>query len=105
MSSGKVSNTLSKTDAGALEGYRRQSSHRLAGLRQLGEPDGRSRFLTIDQIDTLLRACEESPSPYLRPFVLALKTGMRRGESGLSRKSIDWANKIATLGQTKNGDD
>jgi integrase len=81
--------------------------YRLAGLKQLGEPDGRTRFLEVDQIDTLLRACEESRSPFLRHFVLlALNTGMRRGELlGLSRKSIDWANKIATLGQTKNGDD
>jgi len=80
--------------------------YRLAGLKQLPEPDGRTRFLELDQIDSLLRECEESRSPYLRPLVLlALNTGMRRGELlGLSRKSIDWTNKIATLGQTKNGD-
>lgn len=80
--------------------------YRLDGLKQLPEPGGRTRFLELDQIDSLLRECEKSRSLFLRPFVvLALNTGMRRGELlGLSRKSIDWANKIATLGQTKNGD-
>jgi integrase len=80
--------------------------YRLAGLKQLPEPDGRTRFLELDQIDSLLRECETSRSRSLKPFVLiALNTGMRRGEIlGLTRKSIDWANKIATLSHTKNGD-
>jgi integrase len=67
---------------------------------------GRTRFLTLDEIDRLLAACEDSRSPYLRSFVLvAINTGMRRGEIlKLTRRSIDWQNSIATLESTKNGD-
>jgi integrase len=66
----------------------------------------RSRFLSEDEIARLLAACEESRSPYLKPFVLvALNTGMRRNEIlNLRRRSIDWQNRLATLEDTKNGE-
>jgi integrase len=66
----------------------------------------RSRFLAPDEIPTVLAACDESRSPYLKAFVLvALNTGMRRGEIlSLTRKSVDWQNQVATLEDTKNGE-
>jgi integrase len=76
----------------------------LAGLKALREPGGRTRFLSLDEIDRLLAACE--PIPYLKAFAtVALNTGMRRNEIlSLSRKSLDWQNRTATLVETKNGE-
>ena len=66
----------------------------------------RSRFLTPEEVGCLFAACEESRSSYLKPFVLvALNSGMRRNEIlSLTRKSVDWQNRIATLEDTKNGE-
>ncbi len=74
------------------------------GLKPLKEPPGRTRFLDADEIDRLLAACERVPM--LKPFsAVALNTGMRRNEIlGLTRASIDWQNRIATLTDTKNGE-
>lgn len=74
------------------------------GLRDLKEPPGRTRFLNLDEVDRLLQACESIP--YLKAFtILALNTGMRRNEIlSLTRKSIDWQNRIARLTDTKNGE-
>src|SRR5208282_3814736 len=78
----------------------------LAGLKALREPTGRTRFLSLDEIDRLLAACEASESAYLKPLaVVAMNTGMRRNEIlSLTRKSIDWRNRAALLSETKNGD-
>jgi integrase len=66
----------------------------------------RNRFLDEDEIKRLLAACENSKCQFLTPFVvLALNTGMRRSEIlGLSNRSIDWKNRMATLDDTKNGE-
>jgi integrase len=76
----------------------------LAGVKALREPSGRTRFLTLEEIDRLLMACAEKP--YLEAFaIVTLNTGMRRNEVlSLTRQSIDWANNIATLDTTKNGE-
>lgn len=82
------------------------------GLRPLKEPAGRTRFLSLDEVDRLLAACDFEASPaeltkgYLRSFiVVALNTGMRRNEIlSLSRRSIDWSNRVASLDETKNGE-
>jgi integrase len=44
--------------------------------------------------------------PYLKAFaIVALNTGMRRNEIlSLTRRTVDWTNRIATLENTKNGD-
>ena len=84
----------------------------LEGLRPLREPAGRTRFLGLEEIERLLTACDFGSSNaaltkgYLRSFVVvALNTGMRRNEIlSLSRRSIDWTNRIATLVETKNGE-
>ncbi len=91
----------------------------LAGIRKYKEPPGRTRFLSREEITTLLRACgvggfeqptghhfSELVKAYLRPLVVvSLNSGMRLGEVlALRRRDIDWANRIATLEHTKNGD-
>ena len=53
----------------------------LTGLKALREPTGRTRFLSLDEIDRLLAACEASESVYLKPFaIVAMNTEMRRNE-------------------------
>ena len=78
----------------------------LAGLKALREPTGRTRFLSLDEIDRLLAACEASNRVYLKPLaIVAMNTGMRRNEIlSLTRKSIDWRNRAALLTETKNGE-
>jgi integrase len=78
----------------------------IAGLKPLREPSGRTRFLSVEEIGGLLEACEASKSVYLKPFaIVAMNTGMRRNEIlSLGRKSIDWANRLVTLADTKNGE-
>jgi integrase len=78
----------------------------------LKEAPGRTRFLSPEEIERLLDACtfddarSELACGYVRPFILvALNTGMRRNEIlGLSRRSVDWENRMVTLADTKNGD-
>jgi integrase len=85
--------------------------YRLAQLKPLAEPEGRTRYLAPDEIAPLLAACDFQDARtalargYLRPFVLvALNTGMRRNELlSLTRRSVDWANRFVTLEKTKNG--
>jgi integrase len=80
------------------------------------EPRGRIRFLSEDEAingktvkgerTRLLRACRESSNSYLYPVVvLALSTGMRRGEiMGLEWKDADLNQGRITLYETKNGE-
>lgn len=84
----------------------------LEGLRPLKEPAGRTRFLSLEEIERVLTACDFEAATstlakgYLCAFVVvALNTGMRRNEIlSLSRRSIDWTNRIVTLVETKNGE-
>ena len=81
-------------------------------VNKLKEPRGRTRFLSEDadgvegERTRLLRACKESTNPYLYPVVvLALSTGMRRGEiMGLTWKDVDLSQERITLLETKNGE-
>lgn len=75
-------------------------------LKNLKEAGGRNRFLGEEEIERLQAACEKSQSAYLRPFVIvALNTGMRRNEIlSLTRRSVDWQNRVAMLEDTKNGE-
>ncbi|MDA9982674.1 site-specific integrase [Gammaproteobacteria bacterium] len=70
------------------------------------EPRGRVRFLSDDERERLLQACEKSDSPYLYPvFVLAISTGMRQGEiMGLTWDAVDLHQGRITLHHTKNGE-
>jgi integrase len=67
-------------------------------------PPGRARFLDDAERKRLLNACKESKSPMLYPMVLlALSTGMRRGEIlNLEWKDVDLKKGWLVLHQTKN---
>jgi integrase len=69
------------------------------------KPEGRLRYLEKDEMDRLLAACRESRNPYLLTIVvLAIHTGMRRGEIlGLEWERVDLAAARMTLLQTKSG--
>lgn len=75
------------------------------GIRKPQEPRGRDRYLLDDERERLLAACKASTSPDLYMVVLlALSTGMRRGEiMHLEWGDIDFERKLVSLRQTKNG--
>ena len=76
-----------------------------APVKRLPVDDQRTRFLTEDEIQDLLKACEEQiTSPWLLPLVtLALNTGARQGELlGLRYEDIDQEQGLIYFGRTKN---
>jgi integrase len=70
------------------------------------EPRGRVRFLDTNECSRLLGACRGSASEALYIIVvLALTTGMRRGEiMGLRWWDVNLDDACLTLHQTKNGE-
>lgn len=74
-------------------------------ISKLPESRGRDRWLDDDERDALLEACKSSAEPALYPIVvLALSTGMRKGEiSGLKWSDVDFERRRIILKQTKNG--
>ncbi len=81
------------------------------------EARGRVRFLSETEttaggvvvegeLPRLVRSCQESTNPYLNvAFILALSTGMRRGEiMGLTWADVDFHQGRITLHETKNGE-
>lgn len=75
-------------------------------VRRPSPPRGRSRRLQGDEEQRLLRAADSGRSHYLAPLlVLALETGMRRGELlSLRWADVDLSRRVAHLKLTKNGD-
>jgi integrase len=69
-------------------------------------PKGRLRFLDQDEIGRLLDACRQSRNRYLfAVVVLALHTGMRKGEVlGLEWERVDLSSARIRLVQTKSGE-
>lgn len=70
-------------------------------------PKGKSNFLSIEEINSLLECCRRSKNEQLFSFVLImLHTGMRPGEaSNLRIKNINFDQQSITLFDTKNGKD
>lgn len=75
-------------------------------IRKPKEARGRDRFLSDEERTNLLESCKASECAVLYTIVvLALSTGMRRGEiMTLNWKHVDFKNKAVRLEQTKNGD-
>ena len=69
------------------------------------KPEGRQRYLEQAEITRLLAACRASRNPYLAAIVvLALNTGMRKGEIlGLEWERVDLSTSRLTLYRTKSG--
>jgi integrase len=78
----------------------------MARVRKMKEPRGRVRYLTDQELPAFMSACEASSDPHLRLIVmLALSTGMRRGEIvGIRWGDIDWERRRVILTKTKNGE-
>ena len=79
-------------------------SNPMRNVQKQKEDDGRVRFLSDDERSALLEACKESQSPYLYPVVvLALSTGMRKGEiMNLTWNDVDFIKQRVILNDTKN---
>ncbi len=76
---------------------------RVRKVKLLREDSGRLRYLSTEEAQSLIDACDE----HLRPIVItALNTGMRKGEIlGLRwDDNVDLRNGLLLLGKTKNGD-
>ena len=70
------------------------------------EPRGRVRFLSDEERELLLEACQTSDNPSLYPIVvLALSTGARKMEIlTLQWRDVDFQRQVITLHTTKNGE-
>lgn len=75
-------------------------------VRKPIEARGRVRFLSDEERKALLEACKASTCPYLYPIVvLALSTGMRKGEIITLRwTDVDFTRGLISLQETKNGE-
>jgi len=73
-------------------------------IQRLPESRGRVRFLSDEERDALLQACQANGNPHLYDaVVLALSTGCRKNEIlSLRWKDVDLARKQITLLDTKN---
>jgi len=73
---------------------------------RMAKEEGKSRYLTPDEITRLLAACEESRNKLLLALVTVdLHTGPRKGELlGLTWEQVDFARGVIVLGRrTKSG--
>ena len=75
-------------------------------VRRPSVPQGRKRRLEDGEEENLLAACDRGRTPLLKQLVvLAIETGMRRGELlGLRWEHVHFAKRIVHLPLTKNGE-
>lgn len=90
----------------AVNEWQWMDNNPLKKVSRLKEPRGRTRCLTPEEKDLLLRLCEESPVKELFPIVhLAISTGMRQAEIlNLKWEDIDLNRSRCILHDTKNGE-
>jgi integrase len=81
--------------------WEKADADRARKVKKLCEPKPRERILTVEEMKRLLDAA----SPDLRPvLIIALNTGMRRGEIlGLRWKDIDFVKGFILIGDSKSG--
>ena len=86
---------------GHLTGYSQYQQN----IKKLTVGDHTQRFLSDDEINSLLKACRASSNQFLYLFVqLLLLTGARKGEARNMRwQHIDTAKRIWTVPRSKNG--
>jgi len=77
-----------------------------SGISKLTEPRGRVRFLSDEERQALLKACQASPSRALYPLVVAaISSGARAGELlALRWSDVDLAKGIGVIHDSKNGE-
>jgi integrase len=84
------------------------SKNPFTGVKLLPVPKMSERILQQDEEARLLQACDEMRAPYLRPIVvLALNTGMRKGEIlSLQWKQVDLTSRLIHVqnGKTEHSD-
>ncbi len=98
--------TLSHIFSIALKEWQWCTNNPVAKVSKPSLPRGRIRFLDDNERERLLEACKESKNKHLYTIVvIALSTGMRRGEIlNLTWKDIDLINGKILLHHTKNND-
>ncbi len=98
--------SLSKAFSNAVKEWHWLQDNPLTRVSKKTEPRGRVRYLSEDERKALLDACRKSEyRPLYLIVMLALTTGMRRGELlGLHWQDVDLDRRVAVLHNTKNGD-
>lgn len=70
------------------------------GVRKFKEPAGRLRYLSDKEVENLVRECK--PGYFRMVILLALNTGMRKGEIlGLKWADVDFENRLIHIDKTK----
>lgn len=79
--------------------------HKPAVIKRLKESSGRITYLTVDQIERLLKSAQEDQNIQIYPFILiGLETSMRRSEIlGIRREHIDLQRRTIFIPKAKAG--
>ncbi|MEI2635736.1 MAG: tyrosine-type recombinase/integrase, partial [Methylotenera sp.] len=79
--------------------------HKPATIKRLKEDGGRITYLTLDQMDRLLKAAQEDQNIQIYPFILiGLETSMRRSEIlGIRREHINLQSRTIYIHKAKAG--
>lgn len=90
----------------ALKEWQWADENPVSKIQKPKEPKGRVRFLSKEEIGSLTDECKASTTPFLYEiFLLAISTGMRRGEIlGLRWNYVDLTQGRITLTETKNNE-
>lgn len=98
--------TLSRAFTLAFQEWQWINENPFRRVSKLKENGGRNRFLSREELHTLLATCKNSKNPLLYGLVLIASTmGLRFGEAAnLQWKHVDLENGFITLETSKNGD-